>query len=223
VRTGLVVVGLAVALVGAGLTLSAFFEPGAPNQTRVNSFPAPNLQPGEPRTVLVWLHNTSSGSLALNWVASSNVNLSLYRAQNCAFMASVNKAEYCPAGAALASWPSASSGHWNTSGTILFPYLLNLQNLGPKEANVSAVFDEQWPSASPSVPTWIFLSALAGGIVCLSIGGIAVFLGLFLRSGVYSTARGERASAPPPSEDDGEALDPAGPEPPDEEYDEPPP
>jgi len=185
VRTGLVVVGVILLLVGAGVTLSAFFEPGAPSLTKVNPLAAPNLQPGQPRTMVVWLENTSSGTLQLNWVSSSNVNVSVYLATSCAFVGYSTKALYCPDGPALASWPSNSSGHWTTSGAISFPFLLNLQNTGPKAVNVSAVFDEQWASTSPPVPTWIFLSTLAGGIACVSLGGVAIFLGLFLRSGVY--------------------------------------
>jgi|GEM_PF-404818 hypothetical protein len=186
VRTGLVVIGVALAVVGAGLTLSAFFEPGAPSLTQVNPVAAPNLQPDQPRTMVVWLQNTSSGTLELNWVSSSAVNVSVYLATNCAFVTSNTHVQYCPDGPALATWPSASSGHWNTSGKISFPLLLNLEDLGPKAVNVNAVFDEVWSSTSPAVPTWIFLSTLAGGIACLSIGGVAIFLGLFLRGNVYS-------------------------------------
>ncbi len=193
VRTGLVVIGVALAVVGAGLTLSAFFEPGAPSLTQVNPLAAPNLQPGQPRTMVVWLENTSSGTLALNWVSSSNVNVSVYRATDCGFVTSNSHVLYCPVGPALASWPSNSSGHWNISGQISFPLLLNLDNAGTKSVTVNAVFDEVWASTSPPVPTWIFVSTLAGGVVCITLGAVATFLGLFLRSGVYSS---------PPPEDD---------------------
>jgi hypothetical protein len=193
VRTGLVVIGIALAVVGAGLTLSAFFEPGAPSLTRVNPLAAPNLEPGQPRTMVVWLENTTSGTLALNWVSSSNVNVSVYRATDCGFVTSNSHVLYCPVGPALASWPSNSSGHWNISGQISFPLLLNLDNVGTKTVNVNAVFDEVWASTSPSLPAWIFVSTLAGGVVCITLGGVAIFLGLFLRSGVYSN--------PPPKGD----------------------
>ncbi|MCI4364555.1 MAG: hypothetical protein L3K10_00600 [Thermoplasmata archaeon] len=185
-RTGLVVVGVALAVVGAGLTLSAFFEPGAPSLTQVNPLAAPNLQPGLPRTMVVWLQNTSSGSLELNWVSSSNVNVSFYRATNCGFLGVVKPSDYCPDGPPIVSWASNASGHWNTTGRISFPCLLNLQNPGPKTVNVTAVFDEVWASTGPKVPTWVTLSTIAGGIACISIGGVAIFLGLFLRSGVYA-------------------------------------
>jgi hypothetical protein len=188
VRTGLVVIGVALAVVGAGLTLSAFFEPGAPSLTKVNPIAAANLQPGLSRTMIVWLQNTSSGSLALSWVSSADVNVSVYRGTTCDFISSNAAVTYCLTGPALASWPSNSSGHWTTSGEISFPLLLNLENLGPKAVTVNAVFDEVWASTSPSVPTWIFLSTLAGGVTCIGLGGIAIFLGLFLRAGVFSGA-----------------------------------
>jgi hypothetical protein len=215
-----VVLGVALSVVGAGLTLSAFFEPGASPLTSVNPLAAPNLQPGHPLTKIVWLQNTSSGTLALNWVASSNVNVSLYKAVDCAFLGVGAGANYCPAGSALALWPSNASGHWNISGEISAPYLLNLQNPGPKSANLSAVFDEVWPSSSPGVPTWIFVSALAGGVACISLGAVAVFLGLFLRSGVYSRTPSEDlgddegGSLANDPEDDFEDDDPPG-DPPD--------
>jgi hypothetical protein len=195
VRTGLVIVGVTLMIVGAGVTLSAFFEPGAPLLSKVNPLAAPNLQPDLPRTMVVWLQNTSSGTLQMSWVASSNVNVSVYRATSCAFVSYATKAIYCPAGPALASWPANSSGHWSTSGTISFPFLLNLEDSGPKAVNVSAVFTEQWESTGPSVPTWIFVSTLAGGIACISIGGVAIFLGLFLRSGVYDRDEPEERMA----------------------------
>ncbi len=200
-RTGLVIVGVALAVVGAGLTLSAFFQPGAPSLTQVNPLAAPNLQPGLPRTMVVWLENTTSGTLELNWVSSSTVNVSVYQATSCGFVNANAHVSYCPQGAALVSWPSNSSGHWNTTGAISFPLLLNLQNLGAKPVTVNAVFDEVWSSTNPGVPTWIFVSTLAGGVVCITLGGVAIFLGLFLRSGLYS---------PPPSADglDPDDLDP---------------
>jgi hypothetical protein len=211
VRTGLVIVGVTLLIVGAGVTLSAFFEPGAPALSKVNPLAAANLEPGLPRTMIVWLQNTSSGTLQLNWVSSSNVNVSVYRATNCAFLGDASQAKYCPAGPAVVSWPSNSSGHWSTSGAIAFPFLLNLQNTGAKVANVSAVFDESWASTSPPVPTWIFLSTLAGGIACISLGGVAIFLGLFLRSGVYDRDEPDEPSPPsdsePPYEADDAGLD----------------
>jgi len=201
VRTGLVIVGVALAVVGAGLTLSAFFQPGAPSLTQINPLAAPNLQPGLPRTMVVWLENTTSGTLELNWVSSSTVNVSVYQATSCGFVNANAHVEYCPQGAALVSWPSNSSGHWNTTGAISFPLLLNLQNLGAKPVTVNAVFDEVWSSTNPGVPTWIFVSTLAGGVVCITLGAVAIFLGLFLRSGLYS---------PPPRGDgpDPDDLDP---------------
>jgi hypothetical protein len=188
VRTGLVVIGVALAVVGAGLTLSAFFEPGAPSLTQVNPLAAPNLQPSQARTMVVWLENTSSGTLTLSWVSSSDVNVSVYRALVCGFVTSNTHVLYCPDGPALATWPLNSSGHWNTSGEISFPLLLNLDNVGSKTVTVNAVFDEVWASTSPRVPTWVFVSILSGGAACISIGAVAIFLGLFLRAGVYSRA-----------------------------------
>jgi len=194
--------------VGAGLTLSAFFQPGAPSLTQVNPLAAPNLQPGQPRTMVVWLQNTSSGTLELNWVSSATVNVSVYRATNCGFVNANARVIFCPDGAALVSWPSNSSGHWNTTGAIAFPLLLNLQNLGPTPVTVNAVFDEVWASTSPAVPTWIFLSTLAGGVACISLGAVAIFLGLFLRSGLYSRPPSGNGPDPDDLEFDPGDLDP---------------
>jgi hypothetical protein len=193
VRTGLVAIGVALAVVGAGLSLSAFFEPAALPSSGVNPLAAPNLQPNYSTTKIVWLQNTSAGTLELTWVASSNVNVSLYAATLCLYMGVGTRATYCLVGPPLATWASNSSGHWNTTGQISFPFLLNLQNSGPKAVNVTAVFDEVWASASPRVPTWIFVSELAGGVLCITLGAIAIFLGLFLRSGIYSQAPSEDA------------------------------
>jgi hypothetical protein len=221
VRSGLVVVGVALAVVGAGLTLAAFFEPGNPSQSQVNPLAAPNLEPGLPRTMYVWLQNVSSGSLDVSWVSSADVNVTIYRATDCRFLSgfggTVSTTQYCPDGPALASWPANSSGHWNTTGPITFPLILNLADVGPKTVNVNAVFDEIWASTSPRVPTWIFVSTLAGGAACITIGGISIFLGLFLRSGVYS------GPAPDPQRDpDLDDFDESELDLDDERFDEPP-
>ncbi|MGP8071632.1 MAG: hypothetical protein ACLPZM_00670 [Thermoplasmata archaeon] len=182
-RTGLVVIGLALAIVGAGVTLSGFLAPVGTDSmhARLNSISAPNIQFNETRLPVIWMTNTSSGSLELSWSATYNLAVSVYQAVRCS-----TGSGFCTSGAAFVTWSSNTSGTWNRTGALSFPYLLSIHNSAQTIATLRATLAESFTVGPSSLPTWAMIIILAGGVTLVAIGALAVFLGLFLRPGVYS-------------------------------------
>jgi hypothetical protein len=183
VRTGLLAVGLALALVGAGVTLSGFLIPTGHSTTeaRLNTISAPNIAYEQTRVGLIWMTNTSSGTLAFSWSATHAITVAIYQGVPCS-----SGAHYCASGAPMVDWPSNSSGAWNRSGGMTFPFLLSMQNVQVTNATLRGTLAESFVIDTPTLPTWAVFTILAGGVLLVAMGGVAVFLGLFLRSGVYS-------------------------------------
>lgn len=176
--------GLALALVGVAVILSGFLIPvGGPGVTeaRLNSITAPNIASEQTRIGVIWMTNTSSGTLELSWSATHAIVVAVYQGVPCSAAS-----RFCASGPALADWPSNSSGSWNRTGSLSFPYLLSMENVEVSNATLRGTVAESFASDSPTLPTWAVVTILAGGTLLLAIGGLAVFLGLFLRRGVYT-------------------------------------
>ena len=182
-RTGLIVIGLALAIVGAGVTLSGFLAPGGTPSTtaRLNSISAPNIVPNQTRVAVISMTNTSSGSLELSWSSTRNLTVTVYQGVRC-----TGASGYCVSGPALVAWASNTSGTWNRTGPLAFPYLLSMFNSALVNITLRGTLAESFTTGTNSLPTWAVAIILAGGLILLAIGALAVFLGLFLRTGVYS-------------------------------------
>jgi hypothetical protein len=190
VRTGLVVVGLVLALVGVGVALSGFLLPtnNSSTEVRLSSLSAPNIASEQTRVALISMVNASSGTLQVTWSASHVLQVAVYQGTPCSA-----PARYCPSGAPLVNWPSNASGTWNRTGQLTFPYLLSMTNLQVANATLRGTVVESFTVGGNSIATWIVVTILVGGLLLVSIGALAVFLGLFLRGGVYT----EPESVPP--------------------------
>ena len=77
------------------------------------------------------------------------------------------------------------SGYWSTSGVLSFPYLLNVSNTAAAPASFLATFTESFTVHTGPIPPVTELFVYTGGAILTVIGALAVFLGLFLRGGVY--------------------------------------
>jgi hypothetical protein len=181
VRTGLVAIGVALTVVGAGVSLAAFLEGPATSQTQLAPFSVSSLPAGAATTDVLWMQNTSSGSLEIDWVSATPMNVTFYLGGVCQMSERI-----CPAKNAITSWTDSSVGRWTIAGVLTFPYLLNFDNVGGKRANVTGSAVETYSTGAVAPPTWAFVAELAGGISCISIGAVALYLGLFLRDGVYA-------------------------------------
>ena len=182
-RTGLVAVGLALAVVGVAVTMSGVLIPASQttSEARLNVLTVPGLVTNETRIAVILMTNTSSGTLDFSWSANHSIAVALYQGTPCSGVS-----HYCSLGAALADWPAALSGSWNTTGLLTFPYLLSMENTEPTNATLRGTVAESFSFGTTTLPTWAVISILAGGVLLVVIGAMAVFLGLFLRAGVYS-------------------------------------
>jgi hypothetical protein len=175
-----VALGVALTVVGAGVSLTAFLQTPQSSDTQLAPFSVTSLPAGAATTDLLWMQNTSSGSIEIDWVSTLPLNVTFYLGAHCEMSSHV-----CPSGVPIKTWTSTSAGRWSVNGALNFPYLLNFLNPGPARANVTGSAAETFAAGSTSPPTWAFVASLAGGVSCISIGAVALYLGLFLREGVY--------------------------------------
>jgi hypothetical protein len=204
VRIGLVGAGAVVAIVGAGLVVSMFFLPGPPTDTHTASVSISDLGAQATRTWTVTLVGASSASLSLAWTASGAATVQLWKASSCPIGGGL-----CPVGSPIVSWSGNVTGQWAVQGTVASVYLLTATNTGSAQISFTGTVTESYPvpTASAAVPAWALIAV--GGLFLLGIGGLAIFLGLFLASGVYRPPRsgveefeveaggGNRSSEPP--------------------------
>lgn len=192
-RAGLVVTGIAVALVGGALIASVFVAqvaPSAPNNFSSHSDSA-MVPTGTTYQLEYNLTATESGNLTLNWSSSSPASVSLWPEAACPTGAGL-----CLRTAPLASWSFNSSGRWWMTGAINERYFVSVADPGSTVLGFNDTLSENFTGASTgaAAPMWEHTLSLAGGGILLTIGGIALFLGLFLPGNVY-----RRPPAEPPT------------------------
>jgi len=175
-------VGVVIGTVGAGVIASMFVLPGATTQTQLGSITVPELGPAESQTALIEGNDVGSGTLTVAWTSTAIVSVQLYRTVPCGSPPGV-----CATGTAIARWNSTTSGRWSESGGLSFPVMFAVQDVGQVMVTLEGTVVELYSVGG--LPTWAFLSFIAGGGVLIGIGALAVFFGLFLRGGVYSGAR----------------------------------
>ncbi len=182
-RSGLVIAGVAVAVVGAGLLLSLFFLPAPPVNSRFSSVAISDLGPNATNPWIISEDSASQGTLVLTWSSQGPVSVSLYTTVPCQGQG------VCPAGKPLVTWNANTSGAWSYHGAVGAAYLLSVLNFGHASTSFVASLTETYtvPTPSQAVPAWALITV--GGLFLLGIGGIAMFLGLFLEPGIYRPPR----------------------------------
>ncbi|MGA7477273.1 MAG: hypothetical protein WBW47_08750 [Thermoplasmata archaeon] len=205
-RTGLVVIGAVLALLGAGLIVTLFFLSGGPVTSSQISFEAPSLAGHSNQTWVVSGPSPGTGSVTLSWSTGVAANVSLWPATTC-----VGPMGSCPTGPPDLSWVLATSGKETVSPSDAPVYILLVTNPGNNPLRFSAVVSVTSSSGSP-LTAWSWGLIATGGVALLAIGGIALFLGLFLPGGVYRDPDGEveavRHPSLPPEEYDRDPDDP---------------
>lgn len=176
-RTGLVAIGGVVAVLGAGLILALFFLSTGPASTIHVSLGNPALGGGSNFSVVVTGPGSSSGSISISWTTSAPANVTLSPANPCG-------TGTCPVGPPVLSWTRSTSGNGVVSSPNASVYLLVVTNPGGAPIKFSAMVTVS-STTGITVPTWASVVIIAGGVVLLGIGGVALFLGMFLPGGVY--------------------------------------
>lgn len=204
-RPGLVVIGLAFAVVGAGLVTSFFvFSSGGPEQAASTSVSVSLLAPSQTQVWTLTAVSTSTGTLTLSWASTMHANVTLWKAAPCTTTAAM-----CIDGPAVVNWASNLSGHWKGSGSVAGAYLLAVTDVGPTNLNFNATLSESYPGPAFGLGTPDVILLTIGSVLLLGTGAIGVFLGLFLRGGVYEPPTQEPELSDPdlypyPGKDDGE-------------------
>jgi hypothetical protein len=177
VRPWLVGIGTALVVIGVG-TFALLLSLPPTTQTTITSFQGdagPRANIGFP----LWMQNSSQGSLELSWTSGQPLSLVLYHPTGC------SRFPACRLGTPVMTWNSMVSGSWSTSGSLSFPYFLNISNGADASVAYRAAFTESFTVHTGVIPPVTELFVYTGGAILTVIGALAVFLGLFLRGGVY--------------------------------------
>ncbi len=183
VRAGLFIAGAAVTIIGAGVLVASLTLATGPSKTLFDPVSVASLPGHGFYTPQLGGVNDSSASTHLAWSASSSVLVSIYPSVTCAGGKGV-----CSSGHALESW-WANSGSWSASGNLAFPLFLNITNPNGTPVSFSGSVVESYTTSALANPTWALFLPLIGAVVLIAIGGVGMFLGLFLPVGIYSGSR----------------------------------
>jgi hypothetical protein len=181
VRSGLAFTGVAVALIGVGVLLVAFSLSSGTSGSIVEGVSAPHIAPATNYTHVIPSSPQKSANVLFDWSSTRSVQVALYVAGGCPN----NTVGYvCPAGKALKTWWSDSGG-WSYTGAVSEPWLLVVVNPNSTAASMNGTLVESYPAMSTFGGGINLLILVVGSVVLIGIGALALFLGLFLRGGVY--------------------------------------
>jgi hypothetical protein len=185
-----VAIGLGL-LVLAGAVVVAVFEASEPGPGQTTHLLTLTLPNGENASALVWGLNGSRVAFALSWHSDAGVGAVLSTAPGCS-----GNPTQCAPGELLVKWvPGSTAGAWSTSTSSGFPWLLQVRNAGPSTVHFF-VTTTAVRAPVPATTGWAYDVFLVAGAALGGIGAVAMFLGLFLRGGVYRS-RGDARNPPP--------------------------
>ena len=210
-RTGLVAVGAAFAVVGAAVIVGVLLPGDEPTVTSTSSAAADGMAGGSWRPFVLPAYASDPASVLVQWYATTGlldlpaqVNVSLYAGRSCP-----PATEPCAVLPALAVWNGSGPGHWSASGTTGSMYMLYVTCLGGSgvSVNFTATLVEHYQASLRPLPMLPFAFTIVGGGLLAGVGAVALYLGLFLPEGVYAPLepvdagpgqRGAGAGAPKP-------------------------
>ena len=182
-RPWLVIIGVAFLTLAVG-TLGSLYLPSAPGpSTSVHTFtglpePAPSRSSGSSPAINPV--NTSSTFL-LTWRSTVNLNVSWPWGNGPSCGGGLPCA---PLLQPLATWSNQTSGSWSFTGRLTGPLYLEWYNPGPSGGSISFTLRQTVTSGSGLAGIGALLVD-ASLVILAAIGGLALFLGVFLRGGVY--------------------------------------
>ncbi len=180
-RPGLVAIGIGLLVLGGAVVVAVFegTEAGPGQSTHYVTIVLPS---GENASAFVWGLNGSGVAFSLSWHASGKVDAVLSAPSGCG-----PDPSHCSQGPVLVRWPAGTAaGAWSTSSPPSFPWLLRIVDPGP----ISVQVDVTTTAARAPVPApvaWAYDIFLVAGAALAAIGALSLFLGLFLRGGIYRT------------------------------------
>lgn len=198
VRAGLVAVGAAIAIVGAGIVVAV----GLPvsegsHSSQSTASAAGTVSPGAWYTFTMNATAASQATDTFSWSANGPAEVQWYAAVSCS-----TPRTWCVEGGPLQLWANTTSGHWSNQGASSAIYCVWVNDTAGHALNFTGSFAESAVMPPTRLPTLFLAWLVVGGSLLAGIGGIGVYLGLFLPTDVY--ARGDGIDDP---DDDGGIID----------------
>ncbi len=172
--------GVAVALVGVAVLLIAFGVSSQTTGSIVEGVGSPAILANDNYTHVIPVSPQRSANVEYAWSASKSVRVFLYQAAGCAN----NTPGYVCPGPELKSWWT-DTGIYTYTGSVSEPFLLIVQNVNSTTVLYNGTLVESYPAMSSLGSGWELFVILVGSVILIGFGAIAVFLGVFLRGGVY--------------------------------------
>jgi hypothetical protein len=178
VRPWLTVIGVLFLTLGLGTAATLYFA-GQDNPTTYTAVTAPptfSLGPGATDVIPLNGANGSVEQFHLAWHSSAPLKVLLFEPEACTAP--------CSERLSLENWSANLSGTWTGSGPFNYPLYCAVTNLQSNALNVTLIGRAE--STTPTHPSLLFEIVLGGGAgALLVVGGLAVFLGVFLRQNPY--------------------------------------
>ncbi|MCI4346766.1 MAG: hypothetical protein L3K07_08480 [Thermoplasmata archaeon] len=173
-RPGLVAVGIAFLALGAVTVGASLGEPAASSRTESSTVQwSWSLPPqGQYDSPFLWGLN---GSFSISWSSSTVVSATLY-APCVACKSPWTKID---------SWANVSRGSWSTQGVPSYPYTVDFTSAVSSATSIAASTQSSTIVPLPPPNALAMIAGTLAGITLVGLGGIAVFLGLFLRRNVF--------------------------------------
>jgi hypothetical protein len=181
VRRGLAFTGVAVALVGAGVLLVAIGLSSGTYGSIVEGVSAPLIKANTTYAHVIPSAIEKSAAVVFVWSSTRSVQVSLYVAGACA---NQTPDYVCPSGNPLGHWWS-STGTLSWTGSVSEPWVLLVVNPNSTDTALNGTLVESYPAPSSFSSGLNLIILIVGSLTLIGIGALALFLGLFLRGGVY--------------------------------------
>jgi hypothetical protein len=174
-----VAVGTAIAIVGAGVIVAVALPFTAPGAQRVST--ADGLAAKSSWTAYFSTTDNAQASVTFSWNASSSADVRWYSAYTCD-----GGTGYCiQSGGPLKSWNGAVKGEWSNNGAPSTLYCVWVADNATAPLSFSGQFQELYHSSLVPLGVLGLGLTLTGGALLLGIGGVSIYLGLFLPGGTY--------------------------------------
>jgi len=178
VRPWLVVIGMVFLTLALGSAATLYFAIQGTSTVSTTVTSPPTFSVGAHGTQVLFFSgsNGSSERFSLSWHSTGPLSVQLEEPPTCAAS--------CGDRLLLWSWPSNLTGAWAGNGPFTYPLVCVLQNLLSRTANVTLT--ARVVATTPTHPSLGFVVIVGAGAGALFIvGGLAIFLGLFLRGNPY--------------------------------------
>lgn len=180
-RTGLLAVGAAMAIVGAGVVAAVALPLAPSGSSRSDYLWQPKIIPGHATQDDVPSPAAAQAHVTFSWNSSILTEVFWFAAGPCD-----GGIGWCVTSAPLKEWAGNTSGKWTASGRPPSAYCIMVEDPTSAQANFSAEVVETYTDSAHRMPLVPLLLIVGGGTLLVGIGGLAIYLGVFLPGGVYS-------------------------------------